>query len=144
MRAFFQDSWDVAARLAAAAAAFMGGGNLRALCLLMIMDYVLGVSLALLGKSTKTPDGRLSARASFKGLLQKATMLGVIFLAAALDRIAGQADLLRRAAVGFYICNEAISLLENAARLGIPIPAFLRRALSTLNKNQETPAGNIR
>ena len=52
---FFENSWDVAARLAAAAAAFMGGGNLRALCLLMIMDYVLGVSLALLGIEHKNP-----------------------------------------------------------------------------------------
>ena len=132
MKEWLLHAWDILLRYGGAAAGFMGGGNTRVLLILMGMDYATGLTLGLMGKSKKTKDGRLSARASFHGLLKKAVMAGVIMLSALLDQLAGQEDLLRRAATGFYICNEGISLLENAALLGVPVPGKVRQALSVL------------
>lgn len=136
MRAFFLNAWDILVRFAGAASALLGGGDIGVLCALMALDYGMGLALALLGKSKKTPDGALSARAGFLGLLRKGVMIAVILLAALLDRLSGQGDLLRRAATGFYICNEGISLLENAALLGVPVPGPLRRALGALREKE--------
>ncbi|MBQ4073994.1 MAG: phage holin family protein [Clostridia bacterium] len=134
MKEFFGHAWDILIRFTGAAAGLLGGGNGRVLCILMALDYASGLALGCLGKSKKTRDGRLSARASFQGLLKKGMMLSVILLAAFLDRLAGQDDLLYRAATGFYICNEGISLLENAALLGVPVPGKIRKALSALQE----------
>lgn len=136
MGAFFHNAWDILLRYAGAAAGLLGGGDLAMLCALMALDYITGMILAFLGKSTKSPNGRISARASFLGLLRKGVMMGVILLAAVLDQVAGEGEWLRRAATGFYICNEGISLLENAARLGVPVPRGLRSALSALQKKE--------
>jgi len=132
MRELVSYGWDILLRFMGAAAGLMGGGNIRVLLLLMGMDYATGLALALLGKSKKTADGRLSARASFQGLMKKGMMLAVILLSAMLDELSGQAGLLRQAATGFYICNEGISLLENAALLGVPVPGRVRQALGAV------------
>lgn len=136
MGGFFHNAWDILLRFVGAAAGMLGGGDLALLCALMALDYGTGISLALLGKSVKTSNGRLSAHAGFLGLLRKGMMLGVILLASVLDRVAGEGEWLRRAAIGFYICNEGISLMENAARLGIPVPHGLRRALGALREKE--------
>ena len=135
VKVFFTHAWDVAARFLGGALAVWQGSSLRLLCLLMALDYASGLILALLGKSRKG-TGRLSARESFLGLMRKGLMLGVILLAAALDQLSGQQGLLQRAATGFYICNEGISLLANAALLGVPVPRVLRRALDALGKEK--------
>jgi len=135
MKGFFAEAWDILLRFLGAAAGLLGGGNGKILCLMMVLDYVTGLILGLMGKSKKTADGRLSARASFRGLLKKAMMLGVIALAAFLDHLSGQEEHLCRAATGFYICNEGISLMENAALLGIPVPGKIRHALTALQQD---------
>lgn len=132
MKAFLIHTWDILIRFSGAAAGLLGGSDGRVLCILMALDYITGMLLGCLGKSKKTVDGRLSARAGFQGLLKKGMMLAVILLAALLDRLAGRGEALRRAATGFYICNEGISLLENAALLGVPVPGKIRKALSAL------------
>lgn len=141
MKAFWMHAWDVAARFFSGALAIWQGSSLRLLCLLMALDYASGLILALLGKSRKG-RGKLSARESFLGLMRKGLMLGVILLAAALDQLSGQQGLLQRAATGFYICSEGISLLENAAHLGVPVPQALRRALDALEKEKKASAAD--
>lgn len=136
MKGFLTEVWDILLRYGGVAAGLLGGGNGMVLCVLMGLDYATGLTLGMMGKSKKTKDGRLSARASFQGLMKKAMMLAVIFLAAVLDQLAGQEDLLRRAATGFYICNEGISLMENAALLGVPVPGGVRRALTALQETE--------
>ena len=144
MGAFFRNAWDILVRFFGAIGALIGGGSLRLLGLLMGADYVTGILLGILGKSKKTPDGGLSARACFVGLTRKGMMLVMIAVAAVLDEIAGQGKMLRSAATGFYICNECISLMENAVLLGVPIPGRLRRALSAIrsDKTAEKGSGN--
>jgi len=137
MKDFFFNAWDILLRCFGAAAGVFGGGSIRALALLMGLDYGFGIVLGLMGKSRKSKDGRLSARASFQGLMRKGMMLGVIALCSLLDEMIGQGQMLGQAAIGFYICNEGISLMENAALLGVPVPSSLRRALSALQQEGE-------
>lgn len=139
---FFRQTWDVFLRFAGAMGALPGGGGLHVFCVLTGADDLSGLLLALPGKSKRTADGRLSANACFLGLMRKGMMLLVILLAAMLDSIAGQEDMLRRAATGFYICNECISLMENAALLGVLIPGSLRRALGAIAERERTENGN--
>ena len=109
----------------------------RLLVLLMVLDYLSGVGVALLGKSPKSEGGALSSRAGFAGLMRKAMILIVILLAAVLDNLTGSA------ASMFYIVNESLSILENAVLLGVPVPQKLTQALDvakwTSNSEKEEP-----
>lgn len=136
MKAFLLETWDIFLRFLGVAAGLLGGGHAGVLCILMGLDYGTGIILGLMGKSKKTKDGRLSARASFQGLLKKGMMLAVILLAAFLDHLTEQGNVLCRAATGFYICNEGISLLENAALMGVPVPERVKRALTALQEGE--------
>ncbi|MDD6682086.1 MAG: phage holin family protein [Clostridiales bacterium] len=143
MADFFRHAWDILLRFLGALGGLLGGGSLQILCILMGVDYGTGLLLGLIGKSKKTADGRLSARACFMGLMRKGMMILIILASALLDMISGQGDLLRRAATGFYICNECISLMENAALLGVPVPGSIRRALSALGEKEKSGDGNV-
>ena len=145
MVAFIRNAWDILARILAAIGALMAGGSLPLLGLMMAADYGTGILLGLLGKSKQAADGRLSFRLCLTGIARKGMMLLIIFLAAVLDEIAGQGKLLRSAATGFYICNEGISLLENAAMLGVPVPQKLKNALRALREpeREENVDGNL-
>ena len=62
--------------------------------------------------------------------MKKAVIFGVVGLAAMVDRLLPAAnEAIRAAAILFYISNEGISLLENAAELGLPLPKGLTDAL---------------
>ena len=114
----------------------------RLLVLLMVLDYLSGVGVALLGKSPKSEGGALSSRAGFAGLMRKAMILIVILLAAVLDNLTGSAACTGAAAM-FYIVNESLSILENAVLLGVPVPQKLTQALDvakwTSNSEKEEP-----
>ncbi len=140
MKDFVADAWDILLRLLAAGIGLVRNQNdaLGALVFCIAADYMTGLTLGVLGKSLKTNNGRLSARISFEGLLKKALMLLVILLAAVLDQLSGQQNMLRNAVTWFYICNEGISLTENLALLGVPIPAFLKNALETMKSQKES------
>ena len=145
MIAFFRNAWDILARLLGAIGALMTGGSLSLLGLMMGADYLAGIVLSVLGKSKQTINGRLSCKECVMELAQKAMMLLIVLVAAAIDEMAGQEKLLRSAAVGFYICNEGIGLLEKAALLGVPVPQKLKRALGALRETEkeEKADGNI-
>ena len=100
------------------------------LAVMMIADYITGVLRAALGKSDKTSGGRLSASAGFRGLLKKSLMLLAVLLSALLDDYAGANGVLRTAVIWFYICNEGLSVLENLAGMGVPVPQRLRALLN--------------
>ena len=110
--------------------------------LVLLMDYLSGVGVALLGKSPKSEGGALSSRAGFAGLMRKAMILIVILLAAVLDNLTGSAACTGAAAM-FYIVNESLSILENAVLLGVPVPQKLTQALDvakwTSNSEKEEP-----
>ncbi|KEH90632.1 phage holin family protein [Clostridium botulinum C/D] len=104
---------------------------LQILIIFMIADYVMGILIAL---SNKT----LSSKIGFKGLLKKAVIFIVLILAVSLDRLLNTGSwVFRTLACYFYIANEGISILENCACLGVPIPQQITDALVQLKEGNK-------
>ena len=104
------------------------------LLVLNAIDFASGLVCAFRGKSHKTVSGGVSSGVVFDGVARKAFMWLIVLLAAALDRSIGDGSSMsfRTAAAFFYIANEALSILENAALLDLPVPEFIRKALEVL------------
>lgn len=112
---------------------FLGGmdGMLTALVIFMALDYVTGVMCAII-------DKKLSSAVGFKGICKKVLVLALVGLANIVDRnITGTGDALRTAVVCFYLSNEGVSILENAAHIGLPVPEKLKAILKQLHKRGE-------
>ena len=112
----------------------LGGwdASMQVLVALMVADYLTGVLVAAVWhKSNKSSSGTLNSVAGFKGILKKCAILLLVWIGVLLDNATG-ANYIRTAVVLFFIGNEGISLLENLGLMGVPFPAFLRRALEAL------------
>ena len=112
----------------------LGGwdASLQVLIALMVADYLTGVLVAAVWhKSNKSSSGTLNSVAGFKGILKKCMILMLVWIGVLLDNATG-ASYIRMAVILFFIGNEGISLLENLGLMGVPFPAFLRRALEAL------------
>lgn len=107
---------------------WLGGWDviLRALVFLVILDYVTGVLKALY---TKT----LSSSVGFKGLIRKIVIFIVVATAVVVQDVVGDSIPLREIVIIFFICNEGISLLENASEF-VPIPQKLKDTLIQLRE----------
>ena len=100
----------------------------------MTIDLVTGILCGAMGRSPKTDTGGLSSRAAFEGLLRKCIILLVVLLAVLLDlAVQTEAGVQFSAVSGatclWFISSEGVSVLENASRMGLPIPGVLTRAL---------------
>lgn len=100
----------------------------------MSVDFATGVVCGLMGRSKKTETGGLSSRAAFNGLLKKILILMVVLLAALLDRaVAIGAGIEFEAVTGatclWFVASEGMSIIENAATMGVPIPKAMISAL---------------
>ena len=116
------------------AANSLGGwdASMQVLVALMVADYLTGVLVAAVWhKSSKSSSGTLNSVAGFKGILKKCAILLLVWIGVLLDNATG-ANYIRTAVVLFFVGNEGISLLENLGLMGVPFPAFLRRALEAL------------
>ena len=114
---------------------FMGGmdGLLIALIVLMSLDYISGVMCAIMDKS-------LSSAVGFRGIAKKVLILMLVGVANILDiHVVGEGSALRGAVIAFYMSNEGLSLLENAAHIGLPVPDPLKNALAQLHGRDEKP-----
>ena len=112
---------------------FLGGvdGMLIALIVLMALDYISGVMCAI-------EDKKLSSAVGFKGIAKKVLILMLVGVANILDtNVVGGGAVLRGAVICFYLSNDGLSLLENAAYLGLPIPDKLREILAQLHNRSE-------
>ena len=108
---------------------FLGGydGLLYALIVFMVVDYITGVMCAIV-------DKKLSSAVGFKGICRKVLILMLVGIANLLDvQVIGTGSVLRTAVIFFYLSNEGVSLLENAAHLGLPIPEKLKAVLAQLH-----------
>lgn len=124
----------------AAVGAFLSGtlggwdAPLALLVALMAADYLTGLLVAAVWqRSDKSATGALDSKASFQGLVKKGMVLLLVWLGVLLDEAVGTAYV-RMAVVLFFVGNEGLSLLENLGQMGLPFPAFLRRALETLQE----------
>lgn len=121
-----------------ALAALLGGWDLaiQTLLIFMAIDYITGLMIAgIFHKSPKTKSGSLSSLIGWKGLCRKGMVLLIVSVAVRLDMLVGT-DFIRDAVVIAYCTNEAISIVENAGIIGIPIPKPILNAIDTL-KNKE-------
>lgn len=110
----------------------------------MSLDYVTGILCGLMGKSPKTETGGLSSKTAFEGLLKKVLILIVVGLAALVDRAIGDAASIEMVAVTgacclWFVASEGLSILENAAAMGVPIPKVLMKALEIMRQKGDTP-----
>ena len=110
--------------------------GLVTLLVFMAADYISGMLVAgVFHASDKTPSGGLESRAGWKGLCRKGMTLLIVLIAHRLDVAAGT-TVIRDAVVIAYICNEAISVTENAALMGVPVPDRLAAAIDALQGRQ--------
>ncbi len=105
----------------------------------MSLDYITGIMCGAMGKSPKTENGGLSSGAAFEGLLKKVLILCIVGLAALVDHaIAVSAGVEMAAVTGacclWFVASEGLSILENAAAMGVPIPKVLMRALEIMRE----------
>ena len=112
---------------------FVGGcdGLLYALLAFVVIDYITGMMCAI-------ADRKLSSEVGFKGICRKVLIFLLVGIANVLDvNVIGTGSVLRTAVIFFYISNEGVSLLENAAHLGLPVPDKMKAVLEQMHKRSE-------
>ncbi|QHQ61440.1 holin [Anaerocolumna sedimenticola] len=121
---------------------YLGGldGFLYALIAFVAVDYLTGVLCAI-------ADKKLSSEIGARGIFKKVLIFVLVGVAHILDTqiLGGNSGALRTAVIFFYLSNEGVSLLENSAHLGLPIPDKLKAVLQQLHgRNEEPPVGGGR
>ena len=117
---------------------FLGGcdGLIYTLLAFVVLDYVTGIMCAV-------ADHKLSSAVGFKGIFRKILIFALVGVGHLLDvQVLGAVGVLRTAVIFFYLSNEGVSLIENAAHLGLPIPAKLKAVLEQLHDRAEKDGEN--
>ena len=112
---------------------FLGGcdGLLYALIAFVVIDYITGVMCAV-------SDKTLSSEVGFKGICRKVLIFLLVGIGNIIDvQVLGSPGVLRTAVIFFYLSNEGVSLLENAAHLGLPVPDAIKTVLEQLHDRAE-------
>ena len=103
---------------------------LAALLIFITLDYITGIIAAIV-------EGKLSSKVGFLGLLKKIVILMIVVVAHTIGQALGISEI-RSLVIGFYIANEGLSILENAGRIGVPLPKKLMDVLEQLKSDNET------
>ena len=112
---------------------FLGGcdGLLYALIAFVAIDYITGVMCAI-------SDKTLSSEVGFKGICRKVLIFLLVGIGNIIDvQVLGLPGVLRTAVIFFYLSNEGVSLLENAAHLGLPVPDAIKTVLEQLHDRSD-------
>lgn len=108
---------------------FLGGwdGFLYALLAFVVIDYITGLMCAVL-------DKKLSSEVGFRGIFKKVLIFSLVAIGHIVDqRVIGEGSVIRTAVIFFYLSNEGVSILENAAHIGLPVPQKLKDILEQLH-----------
>lgn len=111
---------------------FLGGfdGFLYALVVFVVIDYITGIMCAI-------NDHTLSSAVGFRGICRKVLIFCMVGIGNILDvNILGEGHVLRTAVIFFYLSNEGVSMLENCAHIGLPIPDKLKDVLAQLHERE--------
>lgn len=113
----------------------------------MCIDYLSGLCLAGIFKnSPKSPGGGLVSHEGFRGLCRKCAIIAIVWLSAAMDKALGT-DFICGGVCISYLCNETLSITENLALMGVPMPTVIKNALDILGqrekKKKEKKEGDI-
>lgn len=136
-----KDVWNAAQVVFAAVGGGIGwffgelDGFFYALLAFVLIDYLTGVMCAI-------ADRNLSSDVGFRGICRKVLIFIMVGAGHILDaQVIGSGDALRTAVIFFYISNEGVSLLENAARIGLPVPEKLKAVLAQLHDRDGSGKG---
>lgn len=108
---------------------FLGGwdGFLYALLAFVVIDYITGLMCAIL-------DKKLSSEVGFRGIFKKVLIFSLVAIGNIVDQsVIGEGSVIRTAVIFFYLSNEGVSILENAAHIGLPVPQKLKNILEQLH-----------
>lgn len=132
-----KDVWNVVQVVFAAVGGGIGwffgelDGFFYALLAFVVIDYLTGVMCAIADRS-------LSSEVGFRGIFRKVLIFVMVGAGHILDaQVVGSGDALRTAVIFFYISNEGVSLLENAAHIGLPVPERLKAVLAQLHDREK-------
>ena len=132
-----KDVWNVVQVVFAAVGGGIGwffgelDGFFYALLAFVVIDYLTGVMCAIADRS-------LSSEVGFRGIFRKVLLFVMVGAGHILDaQVIGSGDALRTAVIFFYISNEGVSLLENAAHIGLPVPEKLKEVLAQLHDREK-------
>jgi len=144
-------------RVGAAAVGFIAGlyggwsEAMTVLVVMMVVDYVLGCACALMGKSPKTETGHFWSKVAAVGILKKGVIMLVVLVAIQLDKAislgggtAPTGVMFQSAATFFYIANEGMSILENAALIGVPVPKRIKKMLEVMREENDDDGNDDR
>ena len=112
---------------------FVGGcdGFMYALITFVVIDYLTGVMVAVL-------DRKLSSEIGFRGIFKKVLIFTFVGIGNIIDvQLIKNGSAIRTAVIFFYISNEGISIIENSAKIGLPIPQKLKDILKQLNEEEK-------
>jgi toxin secretion/phage lysis holin len=112
---------------------FLGGvdGFMYALITFVVIDYVTGLMVAVL-------ERKLSSEIGFRGIFKKVLVFIFVGIGNIIDvHLLKNGSAIRTAVIFFYISNEGISIIENSAKIGLPIPQKLKDILEQLNKEEK-------
>lgn len=112
---------------------FLGGfdGFLYALVAFVVLDYITGIMCAVLDKS-------LSSEIGFRGIFKKVLIFSLVGIGHIIDQsVIGDGSVIRTAVIFFYLSNEGVSVLENAAYIGLPVPQKLKDVLEQLHDRDD-------
>ena len=113
---------------------FLGGvdGFMYALITFVVIDYVTGLMVAVLEK-------KLSSEIGFRGIFKKVLIFTLVGIGNIIDvYLIKNGSAIRTAVIFFYVSNEGISIIENSAKIGLPIPQKLKDILEQLNKEEKS------
>ena len=137
-----KEFWNTMQMIFAAVGGWLGyflrgcDGLLIALVVFTVVDYITGLMCAI-------SDRKLSSEVGFRGICRKVLIFFLVGVANILDmEVIGTGSVLRTAIIFFYLSNEGVSLLENAAHLGLPIPQKLKNVLAQLHDRAEEGGGD--
>lgn len=125
--------------IGSAIASLFGGwsAGMTTLLIFMVVDYISGLAVAGVFKnSTKTDSGALESRAGWKGLCRKGMTIVIVLIAYRLDIQIGT-NYIRDAVIIAFCANEAISIIENAGLMGIPLPDVIVKAVDVLTRKSK-------
>ncbi len=107
---------------------YLGGvdGFMYALITFVVIDYITGLMVAVL-------EHKLSSEVGFRGIFKKVLIFAMVGIGNMIDvHLLGNGSAIRTAVIFFYVSNEGISIVENAAKIGLPVPKKLLDVLEQI------------
>ncbi|MGX2958058.1 phage holin family protein [Peribacillus sp. JNUCC 23] len=120
--------FKVAATLAGGVTGYLFGGweaLINTLLVFVAIDYLSGLIASAV-------EGKLSSKIGFRGIAKKVMIFAIVAVAHLIDRVIGENDLVRDAAIYFYMANELLSIIENAGRTGLIVPEQIKGMVQVL------------